>query len=285
MLSHRSDTHAEGLEVLALRTPTLPPATTTNTALVGRRQLWVVDPATPHAAERETLATAIAARLDAGAALAGLVLTHHHRDHVGAAAFLRERFGAPVLAHPRTAALLEGTLAVDRPVVEGDVLEGSAAPDDRWRVLHTPGHASGHVVLWEPTRRLMVAGDMVAAVGTIVVEPPDGHMGTYVAQLRRLADLAPRLLVPAHGDVVDDPVALLERYVAHRLMRERRVAEALEAAPAELATVTRRSYPDVPPALHPLAARSALAHLIKLAEEGRAIEGPEGAWRSAPAAP
>lgn len=124
----------------------------------------------------------------------------------------------------------------------------------------------------------MIAGDMVAAVGTIIVEPPDGHMATYIAQLRRLAALEPRWLIPAHGGIVERPVDHLEHYVAHRLGREARVVSALAEGEATLSVVTARSYRDVPKALHPLAERSCLAHLIKLEEEGRA--GRDGGiWR------
>ncbi|MGM0576360.1 MAG: MBL fold metallo-hydrolase [Myxococcota bacterium] len=261
----------DGVDVLALRTPTLPPATTTNTSLVGRRDVWIVDPATPFDEPREVLLGAVDSLEEEGRRPRGIVLTHHHPDHVGATAWLRERLGVPVLAHARTRALLRDSgTPVDEELAEGDVLRGSDGPDDRWEVLHTPGHASGHVVLWEPHRRGMVAGDMVAAEGTVVVEPPDGHMATYVAQLRRLAALGPRWLVPAHGDVIDDPVAVLEGYVAHRLMREGRVLDALAEGPADLRTLTGRSYPELAAALLPLAERSCLAHLVKLEEEGRA---------------
>ena len=148
---------------------------------------------------------------------------------------------------------------------------------DQWQVLHTPGHASGHIVLWQAERRVVVGGDMVAAVGTIIIEPPDGHMATYIAQLERLAMLKPDWWVPAHGPIITDPVGHLEHYVSHRLGREARVVDALGEGAAPLSEVTVRSYPDVPAVLHPLAERSCLAHLIKLSEDGRAEE-TDGRW-------
>ncbi len=276
----------DGVVVLPLKTPTLPPATHTNTVLLGRRRLWVVDPATPWTAPRAVLLEALAACRSDGRVPHAILLTHHHDDHVGAAAWLRDELGLPIVAHPQTAELLSGRLAVDRVVVEGDVVSGSESRDDQWQVLHTPGHASGHVTLWQPERRGLVAGDMVAATGTIIVVPPDGHMATYIAQLRRLAALAPRWLVPAHGDTIDEPVAHLGHYVSHRLEREGLVVAALAAGRADLAELTRRSYPELPPAFLPLAQRSCEAHLIKLVEERRAQPGPDGSWASAaPTAP
>ncbi len=262
-----------GVAFLALLTPTLPPATSTNTSFIGRETFWVVDPATPKAEERRKLLSAFDAVAERRGCAAGIVLTHHHRDHVGAARWLREQRGLPIWAHARTAALL-GDAFVDHVIEEGDTLRGSQAPDDAWAILHTPGHASGHIVLWEPRRRIMVIGDMVAAVGTIVVEPPDGHMATYIAQLRRLRAMDPAVLIPAHGPAIDEACEKLSFYVSHRLEREAKVLRAVVSDRQEplagcLMAITGRAYDDVPVAIHPLAARAALAHLVKLEEEGR----------------
>lgn len=274
----------DGVTVLALRTPTLPPATTTNTVLVGRRDVWVVDPAPPWSDGRDALAAALDALVADGRRPAGIVLTHHHADHVGATSWLAERFALPVCAHPLTASLLAGRVAVDRALNEGDVLIGSVDADDAWRVLFTPGHAPGHITLWEPRRRVLVVGDMVASIGTILIAPPDGHMATYLAALGRLADLDPRWVIPAHGAVLGvaggegEAVERLRFTAAHRLEREARVLAALDADPRPLMELTARSYPDVPPALHGLASGSARAHLDKLVEDGLAACDDAGRW-------
>lgn len=269
--------------VLPLRTPTLPPATHTNTSFVGSQSVWVVDPATPYDGERGTLIQAIEARKAAGAEVAGIVLTHHHPDHIGAAEWLRAQLGVPILAHTQTAALLDGILAIDRCLVEGEVLFGGPGASEAWEVLHTPGHASGHIVLWNAVLRGMVAGDMVAGVGTILIETPDGDMQTYLEQLSRLRDLVPAWLVPAHGDVSTTPVELLEGTRLHRLAREAKLVGKLTRRVQSLRAVTTLTYDDIPAAVHPLAERSTLAHLKKLESEGRAIHQSEG-WRIGPEA-
>ncbi len=269
---------AAGLDVLPLATPTLRPATHTNTAFVGRDEVWIVDPATPYHAAQEALLGAVEAVSAAGRTPRGIVLTHHHHDHVAGATWLREQTGLSIWAHPTTAGLLDGEVQVDRPLVADDLLAGSDHGDDWWHVLHTPGHAPGHLALWEPERRLLIGGDMVASVGTILVAPPDGHMATYIAQLERLAALQPTVLVPSHGDVIGNPVAVLEHYISHRLAREARVLATLDGEPLALMAITEKSYPDVPKALHGLATGSTLAHLIKLAEEGRAQRLADDRW-------
>ena len=271
-----------GLDVLSLATPTLPPATTTNTVLIGAEVLWVVDPGTPHQAEREKLLGAIRQAVEGGCGdIGGIVLTHHHRDHVGAAGWLREQLAVPICAHECTRELLGETLDVDMVLVDGGSLE---ADSDGWSVLHTPGHASGHVVLWHAHSRVLIAGDMVTSEGTVVIDPPDGCMVSYMAQLSRLIDLEPGLVVPAHGQPVSDGKRLLEFYLAHRLERESKIIDGLRARPTPLQELTQHAYDDVPEFLHGLARRSALAHLIKLREEGKVEEGPGSSWRIAPAA-
>ena len=151
-----------------------------------------------------------------------------------------------------------------------DTRRGSDETADRWRVDHTPGHASGHIALHEPERGLIVGGDLLASVGTIVVDPPDGHMATYLRTLERVRDLASAVIVPSHGAPIRPPEVLINHYLSHRLMREELVFSTLSTTPSPLSELTRRAYVELAPALLPLARRSALAHLQKLCEEGRA---------------
>src|SRR5262245_24659407 len=96
---------APGIRVLALRTPTLPPAAHTNAYVVGPAQgpQLVIDPGSPYPDQQSVLEHAIVAEADAGRPLAMILLTHHHGDHVGGAAALAARFGVPIAAHANTA--------------------------------------------------------------------------------------------------------------------------------------------------------------------------------------
>ena len=259
-----------------VRSPTLPPATHTNVYVAATvdGQLAVFDPASPWDDEQ----AALDAFLESlpGRVMA-VVLTHHHVDHVSGAAHLAARTGAPIFAHPLTRDLLAGRLAVDRIIEEGDVLGFGAGG---LRALHTPGHASGHLCFLEEASRLLIAGDMVASVGTIIIDPApgEGDMRLYLAQLERLRDLGAAQLLPAHGEPVTDPTALLSFYLAHRLGRERSIVAAMEHGAATVEQLVPRAYPEVARAIYPLAARSLLAHLFKLRDEGRAAEEAE-VWR------
>src|SRR5262249_24119949 len=136
-----------------------------------------------------------------GRTLLAIVLTHHHPDHVGGAEFFARELGLPIWAHRETAARLP-RLTVSRLLEEGDHIELGGPSPSRWRVLHTPGHAPGHVCLFDAERRTVVVGDMVASVGTILIEPKDGDMAAYLQELERLASLDAELALPAHGDPI-----------------------------------------------------------------------------------
>lgn len=258
------------VQMLPLRTPTLPPATHTNSFLVGSGCAVLVEPATPYDDELERALRWIEEARADGIEPIAIVATHHHRDHVGGARELARRLGLPLWAHRLTAERLKGELAFERLLEDGERIELDGPEPLALRVLHTPGHAPGHVCLVEERSGAMIAGDMVAGEGTILVEPRDGDMRLYLESLERMAACEPSVLLPAHGGPLRDPSETLARYVRHRLERERKVLSALEgrgpSTPRELVPI---AYDDAPPIVWPLAALSTEAHLIKLEREGR----------------
>jgi endoribonuclease LACTB2 len=273
---------APGVDAVALRTPTLPPATHTNSYLVGAAELIVIDPASPYAGERAALDAALDARVAAGQRVVGIWLTHHHHDHVAGAAHLAARFGVPVAAHARTAALLEGRVRVDQRLDDGQAIVLAGDPPRRLRAVFTPGHAPGHLCFFEEETGSLVAGDMVAGIGTILVEPTEGDMRAYLASLARLEALAPSRLLPAHGPIIEDAVGRLRAYAAHRLWREARVLAALrQRGRADAAALVPEAYADADPAVYPLAERSLVAHLVKLEQDG-AVRRDGDRWAADP---
>jgi glyoxylase-like metal-dependent hydrolase (beta-lactamase superfamily II) len=256
-----------GLERLSLRTPTLPPASETNSYFVSRGgEFYVVEPASPHRREQRILFERVRERAARGEKLLGAIVTHHHRDHIGSVREFRTEFGVPLFAHAITRTKLADYAPVDRVLEDGETLfDGTVA------VLHTPGHAPGHICLWHATDRWLIAGDMVASVGTIIVDPDDdGDMAAYVHELARLAQLDPARILPAHGDPIDDAVARLEFYIRHRAEREAKVLAAIPAGEtgADLLGIVQGAYADTSTLLWPLAMKSARAHLAKLVSEG-----------------
>ena len=234
----------------------------TNTYVVGTTDVAVVDPGP----EDEGHVAAI----DALAALGGgrirwIVVTHTPLDHSPAAAALAARTGAHVIGFDA-----RDDFAPDQSVGDGFVLAG---PDFSLRAVHTPGHASNHVCWLLEGEGMLFSGDHVMQGSTVVISPPDGDMAVYLDSLAKVRALGPALrsIAPGHGSVIEEPAAILDGIVAHRLRREETVAAALvsirRGTVDELIPLV---YADVEEKLHPVARRSLWAHLRKLADDGRA---------------
>ena len=262
---------APTIQMLPVRTPTLPPATHTNTFLVGTKEAVVVEPATPYREEQDVMIEWVHRARLKGVEPVAILATHHHPDHVGGAMALRERLGLPLWAHAMTAQRLDGIVEIDMLIQDGERIVLGGPTPTALTALHTPGHAPGHLCFTDEASNIMIAGDMVASVGTIIVEPTDGDMLLYLESLRNMAALEPSALLPAHGDVIRQPQALLSFYIEHRLMRETKVLESLRARgkPSRPRHLVAQAYDDTPKALWPLALQSIEAHLIKLERDGR----------------
>jgi ribonuclease/clavin/mitogillin len=263
------------VDQLAVRTLTLPPATHTNSYAIGGRDVLLVEPATPYADEQRTWLAWARSLPSRGRKAIAIVATHHHRDHVGGAAVLTRELGLPLWAHAETASRID--LPVARRLADGDILVLEGPVEERWTVLHTPGHAPGHICLWNEDERLAIVGDMVASVGTILVSPTDGDMGVYLKQLERLARLDAQCALPAHGEPIEEPTALFRFYVQHRLKREAKILGVVVRAGEHGATaeaILPDAYDDVPPRTWPIALLSTRAHLEKLVRDGRVRETP-----------
>jgi len=280
---HRAIELRPGVLLFPLPTPTLPPAAHTNCYLLGPGDAVLVDPGTPWDEEIERLEAALAelAGRPGGSnrRVTAIWLTHHHPDHVGAVARLREHLGVPVAAHPLTAERLRARgIPVDRELVDGERIElagpdGGGPPGDgppmTVRVVHTPGHAPGHLCFLEERLGSLLAGDMVSAVSTIVIDPPGGDMDDYLASLQRLRDLAPRMLFPGHGPAILDAAGKLEEFIDHRAWREEKVLAAWQAGQRDPEAMLPEVYDDAPRQAWPLAKRQIVAHLLRLRGAGR----------------
>jgi glyoxylase-like metal-dependent hydrolase (beta-lactamase superfamily II) len=225
----------------------------TNTWVIGRHRTLVIDPGPEDRAHIEAVARA------AGVPEA-ILLTHRHPDHAPGARLLAEGTGAPVMAfrpEPGEEALQDG-VAVE-------------TADTRLETVHTPGHTEDHVAFHDAEHSLLFTGDAVLGRGTSVVDPPHGDLGAYLRSLNRMLELRPSVLYPGHGPVVWSGTAKLQEYLDHRRHRDRQVLAALRHGPRNPEDLVPDIYAGYPIDLHPAAARSVLAHLLKLEGEGRVV--------------
>jgi glyoxylase-like metal-dependent hydrolase (beta-lactamase superfamily II) len=246
----------------------------TNSYLIGRGQVAVLDPGP---VDRAHLAALLAAT--AGERITAILVSHTHRDHSPGAAALQAATGAPSFGFgphltPPEAGGEGGDHAFhpDQRLADGEAISG---PDWRLTALHTPGHCANHLCFALEDAAgsgTMFSADHVMSWSTSVVSPPDGDMAAYMAALARVAARRDSLLLPGHGPPLPEPAPFLAGLAAHRREREARVLAALrQAGMASAAELVPAAYgPTLDAKLAPAAARSLLAHLIKLAAEGLA---------------
>lgn len=192
-----------------------------------------------------------------------ILLTHIHSDHCGGALALRKRTGAKLGIHRSRAGYLGGE---DFQYGDNDRIGFGGG---ELRVLHTPGHESGHCCFYESGDRVLFSGDNILGFGTAVIHPPDGNMTDYLKSLERLLGFTINLILPGHGPLIGKPEAKIREYIQHRLEREQQVLTALRKGRNTIGEITQMIYVDVSPALQRVAEFSVQAHLEKLMREGR----------------
>jgi ribonuclease/clavin/mitogillin len=272
---------APGVMLAPLATATLPPATTTNCVLIGEQRVFILDPATELERDRERLFETLDRWLVEGKTLGGVLLSHHHPDHVGAVQVTAERYGLEVFAHPETLARLDLGGVPSAPIEHGHKFDLGLAPDGSpgWTLeaFFTPGHALGHLVFIESRYRTAIVGDLVSTLSTIVIDPPEGHMATYLESLQAILDKNIGVLVPAHGAGARVGADVLRYHLRRRQEREAKLFGVLTGEGQTLEQLLPVVYDDAPQVVMPFAARSLLAGLQKLEEEQR-IGHSEGLW-------
>ena len=254
----------------------------TNTFIVGRGNVTVVDPGPDDEAHLAALLNALR-----GETVSHILITHTHMDHSPLAAKLKAATGAKTCAaispaNPKADSGLRLDASIDRDfkpdisLSDGDVMEGQG-----WALeaVFTPGHMHNHMGFCLRQEKALLAGDHVMAWATTVVAPPEGHMGDYMASLRKLLKRDDAIYHPAHGPEKRKPLTLVRGILAHRRMREEAIYNRVKAGDRTIGWIVGNIYADVDPRLHAAAGLSTLAHVQHLIEKGR-IEERDGLYFS-----
>jgi glyoxylase-like metal-dependent hydrolase (beta-lactamase superfamily II) len=261
----------------------------TVTYIVGRGQVAIIDPGPLDEAH-------IAALLDAvrGETVTHILVTHTHRDHSPAAAFIKAATGAKTHAegpHRAARALNIGEAPPLESSGDRDFHPDVALPDGEtvsgagWglEAVTTPGHTANHMAFALAGTSVLFSGDHVMAWSTPVVAPPDGSMSHYMASLEKLSRRPETLYFPGHGGAVRDAPRFVRQYIAHRKAREASILKRLAAGETDIPTLVQSIYIGLDPRLIRAAGLSVLAHLEDLSARGLvATEGapaPEGRYR------
>lgn len=238
-----------------------------------------------------------------------IAITHMHPDHVGGAQAASEATGAPVHqggldyaqcervwgSHDWPERMAEWFLHHGVPAESARELieqghafasfvrfsldpellyEGSEL--DGWQVLELPGHADGHLGFLRDG--VLIGGDTVLdpispAVGLYPESRPD-PLGDYLASLERIAELAPRVVYPGHGEPIEDAAGRARELVAHHRDRLDETEAALSSGPRSAFDVSHVLFGrELSPTQRRFAVAETLSHLERLVREGRAARG------------
>ncbi len=242
----------------------------TNTWIIGQGgSVAVLDPGPEDAAHLAAIL-----RATEGERITHILVSHTHRDHSPGVAALQAATGAPSHGFgPHMTPPDQGGEGGDHGFDPDVTLpDGAAVEGDGWRLsaIHTPGHCANHLCFALEGTDILFSADHVMSWSTTVVSPPDGDMAAYMRSLARLAAREDRLYLPGHGAPLPDPAPFVAALATHRREREAMVEAALRSAGRATAQqlVPTVYGPALDPRLLPAAARSLLAHLVKLAAEG-----------------
>ena len=228
-----------------------------------------------------------------------IVLTHHHMDHMGGAARLRQATGACVSMHrqerffldkrqtsrtedwstPNYGEIAQTQEAITETTIDRWLLDGDTIPVNELtlQVVHSPGHTLGSICLYLPQERVMFTGDTVPGIGTtVVMPPPSGDMALYFDSLVHLKTYDVSLLLPGHGPVITNPQRKLQELIDHRRQREEQIMELVSNGISTPQSLLRSLYSEVGSHVRQLALWQIEAHLAKLSAEGRIHHRDEG---------
>jgi glyoxylase-like metal-dependent hydrolase (beta-lactamase superfamily II) len=253
-----------GVMHIAVPSHTLPPATTTNSLLIGDKcSLRILTDPSPSSDE---VLTQLKRSLENDKPDA-ILLSHHHPDHHERAPQLARDWGIPILCSSKCQQrLLQrfGSQYID------DIIVQHIQQDDvvtQWQgrdvVCHElAGHDDSMVGLASKNLEWFYVADLVEPGTTVVIPEPEGDMAVYFESLERVISMQPKHIIPSHGLPVLG-TSLLTSTLAHRVKREQQILAAYNEG-LRGDTLLKKLYPDLAEKLIPYAAQNIRQHLRKL---------------------
>ena len=232
----------------------------TNTYLIGDEEVTVIDPG-------PALHEHIEVIIQASANIKQILLTHTHPDHSPGTRLLQDNIDVPVFALiTENSKDQDITFTPERILIDGEIIANEYYSIE---VIHTPGHASNHLCYLLKDEKLLFTGDHIMDGSTVVIAPPDGSMQDYIDSLAKLKEYDLNKIAPGHGELIDEPYAVVDWIIKHRFERESKVIDVLKQHNSgDLNTLVKDIYSDVDAMLHPVAKWSLESHLVKLMDEG-----------------
>jgi glyoxylase-like metal-dependent hydrolase (beta-lactamase superfamily II) len=174
---------------------------------------------------------------------------------------------------------------VTRRLRDGECLE---LRDRTLEVLHRPGHSPTDTVFWDAERRILIAADHLIkhiSSNPLITRTPGASadpdrrpraLMTYLDSLARTRELPAELVLPGHGEPIEDHVALIdERFGMHR-RRAEKIHELIAERPRSAYAIAQALWGNVAVTQAFLTLSEVLGHVDLLLSEGRVREAEEG---------
>jgi glyoxylase-like metal-dependent hydrolase (beta-lactamase superfamily II) len=240
-------------------------------------------------------------------AIKRLFLTHAHPDHIGLATPIVERSGARVSMHASDAQHSEEIASSSQPPIFHEAMRIAGVPGDLQErmlhdlrhnrgdyrkidsyqpmeggeriavkhglleVVHTPGHAPGHLCLYSPEQRYLISGDHLlrAITPNIAWRPEEDMLARYLNSLELLKPLDIEWVIPSHGGLFADHWRVVDQLTAHHEQRCQQILSFVKDEPLTAQTLVGRMWPrGLPPVHHHFAVMEVLSHLEYLRRRG-----------------
>lgn len=243
----------------------------TNTYVVGREQVWIIDPGPNDAEHIDAVLSAVE-----GLEVLGILVTHSHLDHSPAAMPIKAATGAEIFGFGELDQELarqsdediDFSFAPDYPLSGGEVI-GSGRY--QCQVIHTPGHFPNHLCYYFPELDLLFSGDHVMGWSTTVIVPPLGNLADYMQSLDVLEGTGVKRMMPSHGLPIDDAVTRVREIREHRRARHQQVEECLKNGVCNTQDIVNVLYDGLTPRLLQAAEGCVEAHKELLQQENNSI--------------
>ena len=264
----------DGLMRLTAPNPSPMTSTGTNTYILGRKELIIIDPG-PNS---ELHLRNIMKIIPNNSKVTHILITHSHLDHSGLAPKLSKILNAPTLAFGTALDGLSNdmkrickmgltfeTFGIDTEFVPDHFLEDKEKISSlEWEVVahHTPGHLSNHICYQYLDK--LFTGDHIMEWSTSVISPPEGDVSQFINSCEKIYNLHCEKFYPGHGIPVENPSERIVELIAHRKKREVEILNFLKNRDATISQITRNIYLNIDQNLLNVASRNVKAHLVDL---------------------
>ena len=264
----------DGLMRLTAPNPSLMTSVGTNTYILGRKELIIIDPG-PNS---EVHLRNIMKIIPNNTKVTHILITHSHLDHSGLAPKLSKILSAPTLAFGTALDGLSNdmknickmglafeTYGIDTDFVPDHYLRDKEKISSReWEVVahHTPGHLSNHICYQYLDK--LFTGDHIMEWSTSVISPPEGDISQFINSCEKIYNLDCKKFYPGHGNPVENPSERIVELIEHRKKREIEILNFLKKRNATISQITRNIYLNIDQNLLSVASRNVKAHLVDL---------------------